>query len=227
MAMPRESNYDLMSRRVRQTFLTYDQSRMIEKFGLIHDASYLYVPFCGRNYRINRKSGAVEGSDDGFSTLLSAGYNEVMAIYDALSRTDGAVHLTGRFALAKSLPGTGYTAPASADFFTPHAKAFSHRTEELSRACAALGGVREGHGDVAYRLAVFSFLPVLFQFYDADDEFPAQVQLLWDENTLDIVFFETTFFIASHLLSRLAEEMECLSRGMEERHAEKKRSIHR
>lgn len=213
--MEQRSNYDLMARRVRQTFLAYDQGRMIEKFHLDHDEAYLYVPFCGRNYRIDRKTGAVESSDDGFLTRLPAGYNEVMSIYDALSRTDGEVCLTGRFSPVNSLPGTGYTSRVGGDFFAPTARAFTHCCADLARACRALGGVPGGRGDVAFRLEVFPFLPVLLQFYDEDDEFPAQIQLLWDENTLSVVFFETTFFIASHLFSRL-------SREMEENHAETK-----
>lgn len=206
--MGNESNYDRMARQVRKTFLTYDQQRMIEKFHLRHDAGYLYVPFCGREYRIDRGTGAVEGSDDGFSTVLPAGYNEVMAIYDALSRTDGEVRLSGRFSPVQSLPGTGYTSRVGSDFFAPAARAFSGRCSALAQACRGMGGVPQGRGDVAFRLMVFPFLPVLLQFYDADDEFPAQVQFLWDENTLDVVFFETTFFIASHLLARLSEEMD-------------------
>ena len=206
--MEQRSNYDLMVQRVRQTFLAYDQGRMIEKVHLDHDEAYLYVPFCGRNYRIDRKTGAVEGSDDGFLTRLPAGYNEVMSLYDALSRTDGCVRLAGQFSPVNSLPGTGYTSRVGGDFFEPVSRAFTHRCDDLSRACRALGGISEGRGDVAFRLQVFPFLPVLLQFYDADDEFPAQVQLLWDRNTLEVVFFETTFFIASHLFARLAEEMD-------------------
>ena len=186
---------------------------MIRAFSLRSDEQYLYLPFCGRDYRIDRKTGAVEGSGDGFATVLPAGYNEVMALYDVLSRAGKTRPLTGRFAPVQSLPGTGYTSRVGADFFAPWARACTGRTADLRRACIALGGVPEGRGDAAFRLPVFPVLPVLLQFYDADDEFPAQVQLLWDERTLDYVFFETTFFIASHLLDRLRQEMEALSPG--------------
>ena len=40
-----------------------------------------------------------------------------------------------------------------------------------------------------------------------DYEFPASLQLLWDTNTLDFVHYETTYYIAGHLLSRLRELM--------------------
>ena len=207
MALPRESNYDQMCRRVRKDFLRCDQNRMMEKFHLDWDSAYLYVPFCGGTYRIDRRTGAVERGLDGFAVVREAGYNEVMSIYDALSRTDGPCRLAGRFAPVGSLPGTGFFSPGG-DLFGPAARAFAGRTDQLARACDTLGGIPEGRGDAAFRLMVFPFLPVLLQFYDADEEFPPSVQLLWDENVLEFVRFETTFFIASHLFRRILEEME-------------------
>lgn len=222
MALPRESNYDRMCRQVRQDFLRYDQARMIEKFHLDWDPTYLYLPFCGQPYRIHRRTGAVEWGENGFAVTHGAGYNAVMSIYDALSRTEGACRLAGRFTPVGSLPGTGLFSRAGSDFFAPVARAFTHRAGQVARACESLGGVPEGRGDAAYRLMVFPFLPVLLQFYDADEEFPASVQLLWDENVLDFVRFETTFFIASHLFQRIQEEMDRLSRPGEEPDAQTK-----
>ena len=62
--------------------------------------------------------------------------------------------------------------------------------------------------DIAYRLDLFPFLPIRLQFWQADEEFPASFQLHWDMNTLDFVHYETTYYIAGHLYSRLRELME-------------------
>lgn len=69
------------------------------------------------------------------------------------------------------------------------------------------GGVREPVGDVAYRLPTFDFLPVIVQFWESDEEFPASFQILWDENVLDFMHYETTYYTAGHLLARLEEVM--------------------
>ena len=58
--MAEKTNYDIAIERVRPEFLTYDQEKMIQKFGLAHDDSYLYLRMLCRSYRISRKSGLVE-----------------------------------------------------------------------------------------------------------------------------------------------------------------------
>lgn len=45
-------------------------------------------------------------------------------------------------------------------------------------------------------------MPVVLQFWDADDEFDAALKIMWDTNTLDFMHFETTFYAANHLLQR-------------------------
>lgn len=60
MQPKRPSNYDRMRDRMEQEFVKYDQKEMIRKFSLEHDEEYLYLPFVGREYRVNRRNGRVE-----------------------------------------------------------------------------------------------------------------------------------------------------------------------
>ena len=48
-----------------------------------------------------------------------------------------------------------------------------------------------------------SFFPVLLQFWQADEEFPPKLVLLWDQNTIEFMHFETTFYLQGDLLERL------------------------
>lgn len=50
-------------------------------------------------------------------------------------------------------------------------------------------------------------LPVILQFWESDEEFPPVLKLMWDENILSYMHFETTFFAAGHLLERLGDLM--------------------
>ena len=68
-------------------------------------------------------------------------------------------------------------------------------------------GIKAGKGDVAYQIPVFDFLPVIFQFWNSDEDFAASLQLLVDKNILDYMHYETVWFAMSHLLSRIKEEM--------------------
>ena len=77
----------------------------------------------------------------------------------------------------------------------------------MRNACKALSGKKLEKGDVAFELALFPFLPVIIRFWEADDEFPASLQVLADKNILDYMHYETLMFALTHLFSRLKEEM--------------------
>ena len=205
--MERESNYDLMARQVRGTFLACDQQRMIAKFRLRHDGQYLYLPFCGRDYRIDRKTAVVEGSGDGFRSVLPAGYNEVMSIYDALSRTDGEICLTGRFSPVNSLPGTGYTSRVGGDFFAPTAREFTHRCADLARACRALGGAPIPGADAGFELPVIGPYRIRILLWAGDDEFPASAQILYSDQFTCGFTAEDSVVAAELLLDSLCGQL--------------------
>ena len=52
------------------------------------------------------------------------------------------------------------------------------------RACLCLGGElqkRLAGADLTFEMPVMGDFSVLFQFWDADEEFPAKILLLWDK----------------------------------------------
>lgn len=63
-------------------------------------------------------------------------------------------------------------------------------------------------GYVSSTIPVFDFLPVMLQFWDADEEFGAVLKFMWDYNTTDFMHFETIAFATMHLIDRLKETME-------------------
>ena len=199
------SNYARQAVAVRQEFLRWDQGRMIAQFSLDHDGDFLYLSFCSHPYRICRKTGKVE-------RLLPQGvregdFNEVFSIYDALCREKKG-SLTGRFCAVNALPNVVRSSGLGDRLFDEAAVSFGGKAALLDKACRALGGTAEPGGDVAYRLPVFSFLPVIVRFWDGDDEFPPQLRILWDENTQEFVRYETTYYIAGHLLNCLRCEID-------------------
>ena len=46
---------------------------------------------------------------------------------------------------------------------------------------------------------------VLLRFWEADDEFPAQLQFLWDRNSMRYLTYETSFYTHGAILDRLLE----------------------
>ena len=82
---------------------------------------------------------------------------------------------------------------------------FNQHPDALAKACEALGGIPDGRGDVSYRIPMFDFLPVQFAFWQADEDFPPEMQILWDSNVLSFMHYETLWFAAGHMMRCLED----------------------
>jgi hypothetical protein len=205
----RISNYEITKRRVQKDFLKYDQEKMIQKFALKADENYLYITFIGHSYRICRKSGYLEWSEDNFVTCVEGDFNEALTIYDLLCDSKENCHAANDFINLNSLSSLQSSSKKLGDgLFHGEDKIFDHKEELFGNVCEKLGGKKAGKGDVAYELPLFDFLPCRIQFWNSDDEFDAQLQIFMDKNVLKFIRYETVWYAVSHLMKRLTEEME-------------------
>ncbi len=198
----RGSNYEITKKGSQKLFLNYDQQRMIDKFSLEHDDAFLYIEFVARRYRIDRSSGNVEWAEDP-CLWHEAGFEEVLSIFDLLCYSKDDCRLSGNYCGISNVKGASLAAAPGNDMFAPAARSFDHHTDRLAAACEALGGTKEKIGDVSYRIPVFPFLSIQLQFWEGDDEFPPQLKFMWDENILQFMHFETTFYVTGHVIDRL------------------------
>lgn len=205
----RISNYEITKRRVQKDFLKYDQEKMMQKFSLKADENYLYITFIGHSYRICRKSGYLEWSEDNFVTCVEGDFNEALTIYDLLCDSKENCHAANDFINLNSLSSLQSSSKKLGDgLFHGEDKIFDHKEELFGNVCEKLGGIKAGKGDVAYELPLFDFLPCRIQFWNSDDEFDAQLQIFMDKNVLKFIRYETVWYAVSHLMKRLTEEME-------------------
>lgn len=203
------SNYEKMKKDMAAVFLQYDQEKMIRKFGLSGGRDYLSLPFLSQEYRINRHTGQVTWSKDGFRTAKEADYNAAMTIYDVLCCSREDCHPAHEWVNVCSLSAVkGGSLAKNGYFFQNAAEAFAGKTEALSRACESFQGRKLEKGDAAYELDLFPFLQMILRFWDADEEFPASLQILVDKNILDYMHYETLMFALTHVLGRIREEMD-------------------
>lgn len=203
-----KSNYEQMKLQMQEQFLKYDQGTMIRRFDLEHDADYLYLRFVGRLYRVMRRTGRVEWTEDDFASVGEADYNEAMSIYDVLCCSKEGCRLSGELVAVNNLPGIVAGARSGNGMFDESARFFDGKIERLKLACQRLEGQPISQGDVGFRLKVFDFLPLEFRFWESDDEFPPSLSLLWDRNLLDYIHYETSYYIAGHLMKRLKALMQ-------------------
>ena len=200
------SNYDKQVDIGKSYFLKYDQEKLAVKFHLEMDERYLYLTYIGTPCRIERATGTVyEKNGEVYTECRS--YETVMTIYDMLchSSEPELPPLGRKWTLVANFAAAG--ASPSADVFSQkYADYFTGKVEKLKQSCIRLGGQikpRLAGADVTAEISAFPFFPVLIQFWDADDEFPAQIKIMWDDQTMRYLNFETTYYLQGDLLERL------------------------
>ena len=202
--IPERDNYAAAAENARLLFLKKDAQRLAEGAGLKSDEKYIYLRFMDMTCRIEKSSGYIQKScgagyedDNGFETALS--------LYDYVCRPPEGRFLTGRWITMQELGHSFHTRllEQSGGFFGSFAERFSGRVPKLRAICEALGGQKMPVSDAGYVLPIFDALPVYFQFWDGDDEFPPKVSFLWDENTERYIHYETSYYVARLILERL------------------------
>lgn len=134
-------------------------------------------------------------------------FNEAMVIYHLFTYAKDHPVLTGKLVPSDSLEQVLSRRQSMPDpLFDPFASEFSGRTEELEARCARLGGVKKDSGDVSEEFSVFPFLKVQLVFWDADEDFPAQVQILVDSGITDYISAETVGCIIADLFDAIEAE---------------------
>ena len=204
-----KNNYDLQVDIARDIFLQYNQEALIRKFDLQADGDWIYLRYLNIPCRISRTDGRVEENHGAWIECRS--FNTVMTVYDLLCYHQGpmAPTLMGQWCTVGNFVVTGVT--NTEGFTGKFADRFNGHLQLLKDACEKLGGVpqaRMAGADVTCRIPVTSFFPVLLQFWEGDEEFPAKLLLLWDRNADRFLHFETTFYLQGDLLTRLKNHIE-------------------
>ena len=203
--MERKDNYAVHARQAKERFLTYDQNMLIQKLRLKADEDYLYMTFLSWPYRISRCTADVEYFRDGVWQDGNS-YEEVMTLLDLVCDSRENRFLTGKW---KNMTDFGLMfhrnlLEGKAD---PWADRFEADPEGFRKACLALGGTPFPLGDIAYSIELFDGLSVLVQLWFGDEEFPACLRLLWDENALMYIKYETMYFAKALLLQKIKDRM--------------------
>lgn len=201
------SNYDVMKRNGAERFLTYDAKRIIDRLGLRTDETYLYMDFVSRTYRIRLATGMCErdAMNGGFE---EAGFNEAMTIYDLLCHTEDPIRLSGEMIPMESLStvqnAVSYAGEGS---FRQLERKLDGHEAALAAACEALGGVRQGKGDVSYCIPVFGPVSLQISFWSADEDFPASLKVYCDRDLTRYMYYETLWYLMGHVMGMLQDQI--------------------
>ena len=201
-------NYEKSRDRAQRYFLGFDHEALAETWKLQYDEQFLYVTFLKKKYALCRATGAVTRTEDG----SQAGFEEVLSIFDLLCHEGTEKRVSGRIAPVNSLRGSPRLGGVGTNFYATQAASFDREPQLFRKACIALGGQEIPAGDVGFRFSVFRNLTVTLKFYHGDEDFPPSITLLWDENMLSFVYYETVFYIGGFLIRELCRTVDKLKR---------------
>ena len=202
--MERRDNYAITVQRAKALFLEYDQAALARKLKAELDESYLYTAFLSEPCRIHRTTGDISRFTQG-SWVADNSFGLVLTLLDLVCDSREDRHPTGNWKNMRDF-GHGFH-QQMLEQRDPWAERFQENPQAFAAACKRLGGEQYPLGDAAYSIPVFEDLKLLVQLWFGDEEFPAQLRYLWDENALMYLKYETMFYAVPLVLRRIEERM--------------------
>lgn len=207
--MEKVDNYQIQAKQARSYFLRYDQRRLIEKLNLRADESYLYTSMLCKQYRIHRKTGDLQRLEEDIWVAANT-FAEVMVLLDLVCDSRDDRWLTGRWKNMQSF-GLMFHRNLLEDAKDPFAEAIQENMESFRRVCQEMKGVAIPGGDISSAIELFDGLRIGILFWEGDEEFSPRVRLLWDENALMYIKYETMHFAVGMLKQRILDNMKDLT----------------
>ena len=204
--MKKTDNYAIQAKQARERFLTYDQEKLIAKLGLKADEDWMYMTMLARSYRLSRRTGDLERKSE-TSWEDANTFGEVMVLLDWLCDSREGRFISGKWKNMSSF-GLLFHTNLLENAWDPWADAFEKDPEGFRRACRALNGTPISTGDIAYAIELYDGLCIVVQLWFGDEEFPANLRFLWDENANMYLRYETMHFARGMVLERIKELMQ-------------------
>lgn len=185
-------------------FSGFEPERISRILNLKYNAEYLYITYFQIVYRLNLKKGKLSKQEADGKWQDNLYFNESMVIYHVLKYTKDNPGKDGSWVPNSTLDERVTGNRNMPDpLLTPFARKWSGNCAGLEQACINAGGKKFDKGDLAFQFTVFPFMDVQLIFWDEDEDFPAQVQVLFDRRVTDYVHFETTGCVIADLFDRI------------------------
>ena len=198
-----QSNYDKVIEEWRLRFLKMDQEALIEKFQLESDEMAVYLTYFNYKMRIDRFTGVITYLEE---PQKIAGFNTCMDVYNLFHYSIDIPVASGILVPFRQVKRVyPFEAAYKRTVLKTLQETFSGHVEELRKACEKLGGKPLPQGDVGYQLSVYPFLDIAVYFWDADDEFEAQANMLFDSNITNFLHEENVVCVAADAVYYMTE----------------------
>ena len=203
MAGERTSNYIKLCDEWAEKFLQMDKEELKKRLPeLKEEDGYLKITHFGVPFGIRLDNGRIDRLDG----KSEANATEMLNIYTLLGYVKENAFFMDKWVPFADLRNARPFGPAYKVGVTDvFAETFSGHEEELKAAFEKLGGVKLPQGDVGYQINAFECEPMRFYFWDCDEEFEAQANILFDYSATDFNHVESAVSTAEMGVRRLAE----------------------
>lgn len=214
------NQYKELCEKWRLIFLEMDLDAVAEKLPFLHlTEENLELNYLGIPHKISRKTGRIYNCVTG--ECLEA-FNDLMAIYHLFYYACEHPVVSGIWVPFREVKMASVFDQAYHNMILkPFAESFSGKLNILKSVIEDLGYKKERYGDMSCRIPIFgantevtedccSFCEVelIMTFWDADEEYPAQANLLFDKRITDFTHPETVVILAEVALSQLLSKAE-------------------
>ncbi|OUO80160.1 hypothetical protein B5F53_04115 [Blautia sp. An249] len=198
------NNYEKWCEQWREKFLDMDQEKLkILLPELKEEGDWLTICHFGRKLGIHKDIGNIRAMEDDEPVTCY----EKLNIYTLFGYVTSLAYFKNEWVKFEKLKNT---APFSKAFqqgiIDPFSRMFHEHTRELEEALQKMGGKKITWSDVGYELNAFECIPVRFLFWEGDEEFPSQGNLLFDASATDFIHGESIVTIAAVGLDRIAKQ---------------------
>jgi hypothetical protein len=154
----------------------------------------------GRQFAVNRTDGKITVLSDDKPVDITPKLNIYTLFWYCLPDT----LLSGEWAAFRNLKdGSPFGKAFQNGITEPLATTFTGNEDRLVSAVQKLRGQR--FPDNSFVIPAFDCIPVKLNFWDADDEFPAQANILFDKSATDYIHIESIVTIAAEALYQLSD----------------------
>ncbi len=197
------SNYDKVIETWRKKFLEMDHEALRRKFQLDADEEALYITYFSHRMRIDRSNGKIAMCAQPEKELT---FNTVITIYNLFHYAVENPEASGKLVPFREVKRVyPFEAAYRKTILSELQNTFSGHVEELTASCEKLGGHKMPQGDAGFILPVFPFLNIAVLFWDGDEEFEAQANMLFDSNITDFLHEENVVGVAADAVYYLTE----------------------
>lgn len=202
--MKKINNYERWCEEWKEKFLKIDQKELQRKLPEIKkEREYLTIYHFGRKFGIHKENGNIIALEDSEKVTCY----EKLNIYTLFWYVSPFAYYKNDWVPFDKLKGTSPFSKAFQNaIIKPLANMFDGHRKELEIACEKLTGKRLTWSDVGFELNAFECIPIRFLFWEGDEEFPSQGNVLFDFSATDYIHGESIVTIAAIGLDRIVKK---------------------